>query len=408
MTYTASEIIERAKNLADAGNTDYLTFKEATQYLNDAYNYVYQKAISGGSSYFLKTLTMKNGEAALPSDFYQLAYIKDPFSGYLVQRKARNASLNEPGYSMVNNTLKVDGCHAFEVAYYPTPTYITIHAKEEATSLKEADAVWHNIAVKSTEDGFSIYDWYNDAVVNVASENKYDHYYVSNTFLIAVGEDRHDIYNFDGELLSTGAKALFIRQESGVITATPLGEDNKISYKGHTVKLELTPDEYLCATDRYIYYTSNKSLYCQQIEDTEATFLAENVTQFMATRINHKSGVAFFDGTLPKVYSTAWDYIDTVNIDYNSFIGFYDNRDGYGMLYSDGVTIYKSGYLPETVFNYPNNNYYTLIAYIIATYLVAKQGGDVTILAAQKEKAEQAFADDDRDGFMAVRIKNVY
>ena len=37
MQYTASEIIERAKNLADCGNTDFLSEKEATQYINDAF-----------------------------------------------------------------------------------------------------------------------------------------------------------------------------------------------------------------------------------------------------------------------------------------------------------------------------------------------------------------------------------
>ena len=78
------------------------------------------------------------------------------------------------------------------------------------------------------------------------------------------------------------------------------------------------------------------------------------------------------------------------------------------MIYTDGVEFYKRGVLPETVFNYPNNTYYTLIAYIIATYIIAKQGGDVSILAAQKEKAELDFEDNVADSWSAVRIKNVY
>lgn len=60
MQYTASEIIERAKNLADCGNTDFLSEKEATQYINDAYNFVYQKLIDRGDNYFVKIITEVN------------------------------------------------------------------------------------------------------------------------------------------------------------------------------------------------------------------------------------------------------------------------------------------------------------------------------------------------------------
>lgn len=46
MTQTTKDIINRAKRIADLENSDFITYNEQIQMLNDCYNEVYKKTIS--------------------------------------------------------------------------------------------------------------------------------------------------------------------------------------------------------------------------------------------------------------------------------------------------------------------------------------------------------------------------
>ena len=419
MQYTASEIIERAKNLADCGNTDFLSEKEATQYINDAFAYVYQKLINRGDNFFVKKMTNINtGEYKLPHDFYQLRSIKDPYSGFVLTRKAGNSPMNEAGYSIINGKLIIGGTalHNLEVTYYPKPMYITLNAKEQILNSRLPEpytggvyGIYGNIYCYTTENGFSIYDYVNETLVNVESNLSIDKIYVSRSSIYLVNDTEINVVDLDGNFVGNPiAKEnhVLIRYENGTIKCEQC-LNNVIKYRGKDLTLELNPDFYIAATERFIFYRNNGKLYYQEVDASESTLVSENSDEnFIVTRVDGSAGVLFYDDG-PKIYVTNWNEVERINADFVGFVGFYDNKE-YGMIYTDGVEFYKRGVLPETVFNYPNNTYYTLIAYIIATYIIAKQGGDVSILAAQKEKAELDFEDNVSDSWSAVRIKNVY
>lgn len=415
MQYTASEIIERAKNLADCGNTDFLTEKEATQYINDAYNYVYQKLIDRGDSFFVKKMEVNTGVYPLPSDFYQLRSIKDPYSGFVLTRKSGNASMNETGYEIVNNKLIIGGTslHNLEATYYPNPTYITLNSPEKEIGrlpLTEGRyGIYGNKFVCEAEDSILVYDWVNETSTNltIELEDPIEAIYVSKSSFFIITDTTIYCYDFEGNPINQYSKSgnVLIRLENGIIRVEQR-IDNQIKYRGKDITLELTPELYLAATEGYIFYRHNGKLYVQKTDEEESTEIEDAIDNFIATRVNGKAGVLFYNNK-PKIFVINWSSVEHINADFESFIGFYDNKD-YGMIYTDGVVCYKRGVLPETVFNYPNNTYYTLIAYIIATYLVAKQGGDVSILAAQKEKAESDLEDNSNDAWSPVRIKNVY
>lgn len=415
MQYTASELIERAKNLADCGNTDFLTEKEATQYINDAYNYVYQKLIDRGDSFFVKKMEVSTGVYPLPSDFYQLRSIKDPYSGFVLTRKSGNASMNETGYEIVNNKLIIGGTslHNLEATYYPNPTYITINSPEkEIGKLPVPEGkygIYGNKFVCEAEDSIIVYDWVNETSTNltIELEEEIEAIYVSKSSFFIITDTTIYCYDFEGNLINQYSKSgnVLIRLENGIIRVEQR-IDNQIKYRGKDITLELVPELYLAATEGYIFYRHNGKLYVQKTDEEESTEIEDAIDNFIATRVNGKAGVLFYNNK-PKIFVINWSSVEHINADFESFIGFYDNKD-YGMIYTDGVVCYKRGVLPETVFNYPNNTYYTLIAYIIATYLVAKQGGDVSILAAQKEKAESDLEDNSNDAWSPVRIKNVY
>ena len=60
--YNSKDIINRAKRIADLENSDFITYNEQVQMLNDCYNEVYQKIINKGDLYFVKEVYMNNGE----------------------------------------------------------------------------------------------------------------------------------------------------------------------------------------------------------------------------------------------------------------------------------------------------------------------------------------------------------
>ena len=90
MKYLASQIIERAERLADISNTDFLTYKEKGQYLQDAWTSVYQQLINKGDKQFVKEVELMNSgssvgewtEYELPDDLFQICSVKNKIRIY--------------------------------------------------------------------------------------------------------------------------------------------------------------------------------------------------------------------------------------------------------------------------------------------------------------------------------------
>lgn len=65
MKYTSNQVIKRALNLADISNTDFLTHEEQIQYINDAWQTVYQWLINKGDKQFVKEVYLENAAAGV-------------------------------------------------------------------------------------------------------------------------------------------------------------------------------------------------------------------------------------------------------------------------------------------------------------------------------------------------------
>ena len=322
MQYTASEIIERAKNLADCGNTDFLSEKEATQYINDAFAYVYQKLINRGDSFFVKKMTNINtGEYKLPHDFYQLRSIKDPYSGFVLTRKAGNSPMNEAGYSIINGKLIIGGTalHNLEVTYYPKPMYITLNAKEQILNNRLPEpytggvyGIYGNIYCYKTENGFSIYDYVNETLVNVESNLTIGKIYVSRSSIYLVNDTEINVVDLDGNFVGNPiAKEnhVLIRYENGTIKCEQC-LNNVIKFRGKDQTLELNPDFYIAATERFIFYRNSGKLYYQEVDASESTLVSENSDEnFIVTRVDGSAGVLFYDDG-PKIYVSNWNEVE--------------------------------------------------------------------------------------------------
>ena len=79
------------------------------------------------------------------------------------------------------------------------------------------------------------------------------------------------------------------------------------------------------------------------------------------------------------------------------------------IIVSFGSNLYKMAYGFNSLFDYPNNIYFTLLAYSLAVSFKIKQNGDPTLLSSELEKATNQFFDSlNRDDNQTYIMKNVY
>ena len=86
-----------------------------------------------------------------------------------------------------------------------------------------------------------------------------------------------------------------------------------------------------------------------------------------------------------------------------------DLETGYGFLESDAGTKYVKGWLPETAIDYPNNIFFSMVAYKLAMAYRTKQNADITMLASEYESLLKTYvASLSNNGQDFPTIRNVY
>lgn len=407
MEYLASEIIERAKNLADMGNTDYISHKELIQYLNDSYSYVYQLAINRGDNFFVKYRDLGVGLNRLPKDFYQLRCIKNKYDGHLFTRKPLNGSINEPGYEIINNKINISGINAnCEMTYYPEPKLLTFPNKEKILENSPIPNSLFNLykdnLVYLDTDQIFIYNYNSGNKIAIEYEiENLNKLYVANNYIVAISKT-DDLYNidfidFNSNKFKTAKLSNYIifRKQNGDLDIL---NNNSISYRG---KQTLTLDtNYIQAQSESLYYISENKLYKQYLDDDPIEIA--DADQFYTMRKFSKEYIVFEyeDQLFAYIEEDIWP----LDVDYDILLGFTDDY----VITSDSVVVTAYSNEPDIILNYPDNTYYSLLAYQLALSFVAKQGGDPTILSSQFDKAKFDFENNAQDAFTSVRIKNVY
>lgn len=404
MTYSANEIINRAKSLADVANTDYISYEDALQYINDSYNWLYQLAINRGDDYFVRQLSVGPGQNKLPPDFYQLRSVNG-INGANYTRLPIGSITNTPGYRLINNTIEINAINNAEVSYYPKPTFITLSKEAKADpaipAISSKSAIYKDHLVYEFEDdevkGVYVLDLKTEESTFVEYDEPIEDIFVANSYFVLRHKDGIAIFDFCGNEVSSQTETKLLRKKNGDLTT-------KVdSYMGKQIKPELETD-YIIAGNDYYYYISDQKLIMQRYDEDEGIIIDEEVESFNLSRLNHEDLLTYAKNGNFYSWMTSWLEPEVLAADYVNVIG-YTDEDVY---YTDGVISYVIGNTPDTLLNFPTNMYFTLMSYQLATYFVAKQGGDVTLLNAQKEKAEQDFENDSRDAFGYVRIKNVY
>ena len=120
--YKASDIIKRAKDIADLRGTNFISDEECLSLLNESWTNIYSKLITLNDKAFLNKIEIFEGENALPEDFYQLGFVVDrlnqPIERFTV------GSLGS-WYELVNGNIQLNNYDRAYLYYYSVPATLT-------------------------------------------------------------------------------------------------------------------------------------------------------------------------------------------------------------------------------------------------------------------------------------------
>lgn len=411
MKYGASEIVERAKNLADISNTDFISFEEATQYLNDTFTEVFNSVINHGEKVFVREVKL-NGTGTghtdfdLPWDLYRILSIRDPYSGYNLLRHVESESDIDPSYEVFNDKLRIYGATSnLVLTYYVKPLWLTYPDK----TLEITDIVDSNGAVISTAGNNILFE--SGAIYNIISKDKVgqiDLSSIENIKKVMLGNGHVFISFQDGDDIM-GVMVNY----NGVGIIDPFNMEGSHPFYDDNYNIEITKeanlalrlhDQYDDPVEVYVDVDGKVSIkYEDEVYETETTL--ENNDIFPIGIVDERPTFAL--GT--NVYHIDlhdFPVILTASIPKKNIIIGKNTR--YGNIQSNGTATFVISNQEETLLNLPNNIYFSLLAANLAIRFASKQNADITQLQVLYDNMTKTYLASVSQNADMPRIRNVY
>lgn len=406
--YKASEIVDRALRLADISNTDFLTHKEHIDYINDAWKNVYQFLISKGDKSFVEEVMLKgtnfNGvvEFDLPDDFYQIQSIREYQTNRQISRKADSESDASATYEVVNDKLRIYGAGGHLVmTYYKAPVYITFPDKDI-----DVDNVISSIETSYKNSALIKYMNRDDDdyhLENLVSGEKIESYYPYDDEpypqqLSDKGFAYNDgFYKFgvsDGGYTLGGTVDKYFRTNLPNTFEIKVGNEYRVKVLGGTVLF--TSDNYIRAAykapDGNMYFYTNNTLYD---EDENALYTFEETANPVGITEN---GIVFDNNKIITITAEGQLLVNDTPV--KGYLG----AITYGYILPDRVV---SAY-DDTLFNFPNDLYVSVLSYELALRYAMKQNASTENLNTQLIQAQSLLGQALNADGKFKRITNVY
>ena len=468
--YNASDVIKKAKQLADLENSDFISWNESITLLNDAYQNIYQKSINKGNNDFVRVIQTSEKCINLPRDFYQLKALtlkQDRFNTPIM-RRPQNGSFDDLSYDIYNNTLLINGYSSGTIIleYYPTPVTLTLPNKDEVIDLPIGSdetlvGAYKNVYfVKRTDKEDSSKPLYNKTYIvainrdtgeeaKVAEQSIYsEEYAVSENILFSIGDyvlftgihhdsvgsgtykdfdcviglnivdfsvnvqDRKDKYN---NYLALGFN-FYDDTECDITVEAYSGKKRITSATIYGNYYDLKANNVIIPEKAFITVLSKDMKHSFSI-DSEHLYLYVDGEKVTSGKVMHVMGDSVY------LQSNNKNYCTMLNISTNEktsliapskkpiwgTVGF-DKQTGYGYYYLLGDNkIVIHSFLEDTELNFPNNMFFNYLAYSLALSFKVKQGSDISTFMPLLETAENTFYDSlTKDDWSFTRITNVY
>ena len=468
--YNASDVIKKAKQLADLENSDFISWNESITLLNDAYQNIYQKSINKGNNDFVRVIQTSEKCINLPRDFYQLKALtlkQDRFNTPIM-RRPQNGSFDDLSYDIYNNTLLINGYSSGTIIleYYPTPATITLPNEDVTIDLPIGSdetlvGAYKNVYfVRRTDKEDPSKPLYNKTYIvainrdtgeeaKVAEQSLYsEEYAVSENILFSIGDyvlftgihhdsagsgtyndydciiglnivdfsvnvqDRKDKY---GNYLGL-AFNFYDDTECNITVEAYSGKKRITSATIYGNYYDLKANNVIIPEKAFITILSKDMKHAFSI-DSERLYLYLDGEQVTSGKVMHVMGDSVY------LQSNNKNYCTMLNINTNEktsliapskkpiwgTVGF-DKQTGYGYYYFLGDSkIVIHSFLEDTELNFPNNMFFNYLAYSLALSFKVKQGSDISTFMPLLETAENTFYDSlTKDDWSFTRITNVY
>jgi hypothetical protein len=397
LKYKASDIVKRAKDIADLRGTDFVNDEECLSLINESWVDIYNKLINIGDRSFLTEVELSRGDNYLPDDFYQLNFVVDEFNRP-IQRYTVGMLPSEKFYEVVNDHIQINGCNKAFMYYYTEPFTITF-PKEDVkitTDVSVGKPVFYDKEKEAIYFANGTYAYKSSNFQTICQGTKgLIPFNETNTIPTVIYVD------YEGNQIRTKGTVenkIYIDGENWTITAT--SEDSKVLY-------HITDNDWLIWD-----YSSNSFSTRTYENNTIPNFVGQmtDMDEFIEvvdghTYLETKDGYYLDGALLEKKSNYSVNYSQGFN---RTGVIFSVNFDtGYGAFLNDPLTI--KSIFPDTELNFPNNVFYSLLSYQLAFAFCCKQAKDTKYIEAQLANAwETLYNSINRDGFGQSSIINTY
>ena len=427
--YKASDIVKRAKDIADIRGSDFVSDEEMLSLLNESWTDIYSKLINLNDKSFLSKIEISGEETELPEDFYQLAFIVDKLNQPIERHTV--GSLGSY-YELVNNTIQLHNVSEAYLYYYSTPATITF----PKPTISNAPVSGDESTLYPAKPEFYIKEWgqlYTSNGVVLYKSDNFNKYYGHRRYIFSKEATEEYGYNvivdYDGNQYVY--KAFKPEAEEGSnykwLDFYVDGEKVQIQTTEHSsfsttipfssqIFYHLGPHKWLVQrlgfTPTYILleYSVNVDCLCIDSDLVDSykigtrTLLPDNTYTFETIIDGHMYSEdlngCYLDGDLI--------YKKDISPSVREGVLFSVNHDtGYGAFFNNVLNIYSV--LPDTELNFPSNIYFNILAYQVAYAIACKQGKDCTFIEKQLASQWDIFYNTlNRDGFGQSKVINTY
>ena len=469
--YTTKDIVNRAKQLADLNNSDFISWNENINLLNENWQKIYQQLIDNGDKTFIKEFeTVSLNKIKLPCDFYQLFSVELIPSCRQILRKAKSEPESSLTYDIENDYLILYGTvsEKIRIKYIPIPQTLTLQNETkdinadfssvyssvlENEELKFMDCYKNKYLFLKKTNGTNICNLYifnkdTNEIKKITNDFSYEITYAvigykNIVYFISRNENnKYSIYSIKNNTLtaelsnsSTSPSLLKRDKDVGAVyienkRMNIFVNDNRPLFP-QIDNLDVVLSEgigtYMSFTNDYI------SLLLPIVnEKSENKWIQLDVdlttTPYVATKTTPFEGLDFGYENTYKRYSNVINgkvCISTKNMFYVDGYGLFNNDEyevigvnelnndeGYGISIIDTYNtnhVLLHSHFVDTLLLYPNNIYFNFMAILLAISYKIKQNADITVLSTKYGEMEAQYFDSlSRDVNNVVRITNVY
>lgn len=465
--YSTRDIITRARELADLENSNFITWAENMKLLDECYKKLYQESINANDKYYLTKCETKDLVVAereeravsyyLPEDFYQLQSISVKGTGRQILKKAKTEDNSSARYDIINNTLVLYGGTAslpLEIAYYPVPKTLTLKNDTVSVSTEGTVLDVNGNMVLSVKDNNAILTNINTGWTKSIDITSIDTTTNGNVVMGLLGLTRF-------YLLTEYARGYMIDIADGTVSARKcfVGRRDGVLFYSDKNWENWTPSD-----DGYIHGNIRSEWGDLGLTDPVTSFktaadfppmgffftLDDELNTYWSANAYPpapgKNYVAIYrmnaDGTLTEIAKekfaggSGWNALkiqfikghlfyyydgpccDGVTLlpytEFSLFIGFnkmdFDTGYGFSVIpnYEENTMQIHSCFA-DTELDFPNNFYFSYLAYLMAIAYKQKQNADASMLIQRaNDEYAQFLTSISRDVAENNRIQNVY